>query len=651
MMDTPSMLMINIVPVFEDRVDFAVSEIRRQAREVGLHRFALSMSFHPEGTPAHDKIGRLVSLIHQVKEGLAGTDIELGVLIQSTMGHGWNGKVPLTRERWQRMVRLDGSESPRMCPLDPDFADYVYDCISAVAHEKVAFMLVDDDFGLRERECFCPLHIAVYNEALGKDYTFEDYQRMFEERPWDDSEVMTVSSLRRDTVLPLARMIRAAIDEVDPEMRCGYCTPYAGHGFVQDVALALAGKTRPFVRVNNAVYGMAHRHAFYGVVFGTHRIRYQMPDIPDVIDEADTFPQNYYSESAAAFHTHVTLAFLDGLAGCKLWTSEFDNPVDTGSQRDYEKRLHDYMPFYREIHQAVDRIQWKGVSEMLYRPKAALHPTLLTRVHPEQDWNAGLIGPLGFPIRYDAPSATGIYAMSLKEAREFSDEEIKTLLSGAILIDSVCAKALTARGFGPYMGVNATDGGDDFTFSEELDVETGLCSWMMWEDDHAKLVPLADDVQSATYFVKGRARSGAYEKVAPGMTFYNNSLGGRVVVTGWTPSMPFYKTTRPQRRVMLQRALDFLEGAPFEMGVETGRQFLVRHGIMKNGLELLAFVNLSFDAFDSVPIRLVRNPAFVEKLLPSGEWEQLEWKRINEEQVDLAVKSVICEPVICRFTF
>lgn len=650
-MATPSMLMINIVPVFEDHVEFAVSEIRRQAREVGLHRFALSLSFHPEGTPARDKIGRLVSALHQVKEGLADTDIELGVLIQSTFGHGWNGKVPLTDETWQTMVRLDGSESPRMCPLDPDFSDYVHDCILAVAREKVPFMLVDDDFGLRRNECFCPLHIAAYNEALGKNYTLEDYQKMIEERPWDDPEVLTVSRLRRDTVLPLARLIRAAIDEVDPAIRCGCCTPYGGYGFIQDVALALAGKTRPFVRVNNAVYGMSSSLTFYYITGNTHHIRYQMPKIEDVIDEADTFPQNYYSESAAAFHTDVTLAFLNGLVGCKLWTSEFNNPVDTGSQADFEKRLRDYMPFYKKIFELTDGICWKGVSETLYRAKRSLHPVLLSDAHPARDWNTEQFGRYGFPIGYAAPSSKGIHAISVEEADKLSDDEIKTLLSGAVLIDSLCAKELTARGFESYMGVRAINGGDDFFFSGEIDAENHLYSWMMWEEAHAQLIPLADDVQAATYFVKGHSRSGVYEKVAPGMTFYKNSLGGRVVVTGWTPAMPYYKTTRPQRRATLQRALDFLEGRPFEMGVETGRQFFVRHGVLKDGSELLALVNLSYDAFDAVPIHLVRNPVTVERLLPTGEWAPLEWKRGDKEQVVLKIKSVICEPIICRFTF
>ena len=43
---------MNVVRVFPDNLDFTISEIRRQHEEVRLTDFALSLSFHPTGTPA-----------------------------------------------------------------------------------------------------------------------------------------------------------------------------------------------------------------------------------------------------------------------------------------------------------------------------------------------------------------------------------------------------------------------------------------------------------------------------------------------------------------------------------------------------------------------------------------------------------------------
>ena len=97
-------LFYNIVPVFPGREDFAVSEILRQHREVGLDRFLLSLSFHPQTTPARDLVPVLCERFRKVRDGVAGSGVELGVLVQSTLGHGWNGKVPLTQEKWQHVV-------------------------------------------------------------------------------------------------------------------------------------------------------------------------------------------------------------------------------------------------------------------------------------------------------------------------------------------------------------------------------------------------------------------------------------------------------------------------------------------------------------------------------------------------------------------
>lgn len=94
-----------------------------------------------------------------------GADVTVGVLIQSTAGHGWNGKVQLSSEPWQHAVYADGKENPRWCQLDPGFRAYVLDAFRSICRENPAFLLVDDDFGPRQGEGFCPLHVARYYSA------------------------------------------------------------------------------------------------------------------------------------------------------------------------------------------------------------------------------------------------------------------------------------------------------------------------------------------------------------------------------------------------------------------------------------------------------------------------------------------------------
>jgi hypothetical protein len=97
------MNMINIVPVFDGHEDFTISEILRQKKDVGIDKVALSLSYHPQGAHAADLVPQLCKLFKTIADGVAGHDIEVGALIQSTMGHGW-GKFSLTDGSWQQLA-------------------------------------------------------------------------------------------------------------------------------------------------------------------------------------------------------------------------------------------------------------------------------------------------------------------------------------------------------------------------------------------------------------------------------------------------------------------------------------------------------------------------------------------------------------------
>ena len=209
---------MNVVPTWSgESLQFSINEIIRQKDEVGLDTFIPSLSFHPQTTPAKDLIPILCGRYRRLKAGVEGKDITLGVLVQSLLGHGWNGKVPLTNEKWQHVVKCDGSVSPRFCVLDPGFRAYTYDAIRAIAQEKPAFLLLDDDVGIRLGECFCPLHLARINKALGRRYTREDVQRIYAERPLTDPEIVAANRVLGDTIVEYGRdVVRKAIDSVDP---------------------------------------------------------------------------------------------------------------------------------------------------------------------------------------------------------------------------------------------------------------------------------------------------------------------------------------------------------------------------------------------------------------------------------------------------
>lgn len=647
---------INVVPVFQDNETFTISEILRQKQEAGIDTIALCLSFHPEGKCAYDKIPRLINLLKRIQTSVIPQKIHVGVLIQSTLGHGWSGRVPLTDEPWQTIVDLEGQNSTRMCPLDIHFQEYVLAAIRAVAETHPAFLLMDDDFGLRNHECFCPLHIEKFNQASGKNVTRSELETMLKTRPYNDPEVAIFSRQRKETILGLAKRIRETIDSVDPTIRCGMCAPWSGYGFLDSLAHTLAGGTEPFVRVNNAAYGLQDPRCLVSLDWKTNLIRHQLSNIRCVLDESDTFPQNYYSESATMFRLHLQLAVLNGINGFKLWTSEFDQPVHSDSQDRYEHVIAEYQPFLEKLHSLVaDELDhWLGIAAPLFRHNSekALHPIMEQADHSiyQQNWNSNLLCQFGFPIRYAPPEAGGIFSLTGNFVDLLSRTELDGLFHGPLLLDSTAAKKLSMLGYAEQMGVRADVGERDFFFTNERRTECEFGGGLMWDDLAAELTPVSDSVRVLTTVRGGAARDARTPSVAPGLTLFENSLGGRVAVTAWSPEMAYFKTMRPFRRVFLCDTFQFLNQGPLEMSVEARQEVLVRHGIMKDGTELLAVLNLGLDSLEKTTLRLVRTPRQIQSLNASGEWGNVSFTQ-SEGCIQLENPLEFCRLNVYRFFF
>lgn len=638
----------NIVPVFANNIDFTFSEIIRQKEEVGIDHILISLSFHPQMTPAKNLIPILCERFARVRDGIAGKGIKLGVLVQSLQGHGWNGKIPLTEEPWQQIIGLDGRRSPRMCFLDPGFREYVFDCIQSIAKEKPSLILIDDDFGLRNGECFCERHMAEYNAALGASYSREELEKILKEGHWSDEIAIKVGEVRKQSPVGFAKVIREAINSVDPTLRCGLCACSGGHFQLKGALTALAGDTEPLLRINNAVYGDVSTDTVCVSFEGTCRRTFQVKGaVKDIIDESDTFPHNYMSESAALFHSHLATALLQGLVGAKLWTAEYERPVHTGSQARYEEKLRDYRGFYNELLSLAPRITWKGVSGLAFVPPPGLeaHPIHASMGLYNGNWETPIEGMYALPIRYEELDAPGISALHGTDAKVLSDDQLHTLLRQTVVVDSIAAREITKRGMAHLIGVEADEGDENFHFKTEFSDDGEISFGYMWDDTTSRLKPISDKIKVLSWFSK----SG--EKDFPSSIIFENEEGGRIVVLGWTLDMIYFNMFRIKRRSLYLKILDHLGDAPFEMAVENGDKALVRYGVIDDGSELVSVTPLSFDIQDSLQLRLVRDPKSIEMLQPDGKWEEVKFSRTSKTEISVETTVCLCMPIILRFHF
>lgn len=638
----------NIVPVFADNIDFTISEIIRQKEEVGIDHVLLSLSFHPQRTPAKELIPILTDRFVRVRDGIAGRGVKLGVLIQSIQGHGWNGKIPLTKEPWQHMITISGRESPRMCFMDPGFREYALECVRSIAEEKPSLILLDDDFGLRGGECFCPYHMAEYNAALGTSYSREELAALLKDCHWSDELSVKVGDIRLKSPVDFAKDVRATIDSVDPSLRCGVCACYAGHFQLKEVVKALAGNTRPLLRINDSVYGDEPTDMVNISFMGACRRSFVVKDVvEDIIDESDTFPHNYMSESAALFHSHISTALLHGFVGAKIWTAEYERPLHTGSQARYEEKLREYRGFYNKLCELAPHITWKGVSGLAFVPPPGIiaHPADAHLGLYNGNWETPIEGMYAFPIRYEGLDAPGISMLHGSDAKYFSDEQLRTLLKHTVVVDSIAAREITNRGMAKLIGVEADEGDCNFHFKSEFTEDREVSLGYMWNDTTSRLKVISDKAEILSWFSK----SG--EKDFPSSVIFENEEGGHVVVLGWSLDMIYHTMYRPKRRQLLLKLLDRLGGTPFEMAVESGDKMLVRHGVHDDGSEIVSVTLASFDILDSIPIRLVRNPKSVEMLTADGSWQEVGFSRTSDTEISIDAKLYICMPVILRFCF
>ena len=167
------MKFFNIMPFLPSDVKKMANEYRRYSEATGLKLLMCSMTLHPEGDDPYLKPKKFIQAFAELKEELKDTDIELGILIQAFIGHGWSSSAP-SIHLFQPTINHTGKTRGRICPLDENFLKYCYFTVSELAKLNPATFLLDDDTRLLDNdkiECFCPLHRAKFS----KKYTQEEF--------------------------------------------------------------------------------------------------------------------------------------------------------------------------------------------------------------------------------------------------------------------------------------------------------------------------------------------------------------------------------------------------------------------------------------------------------------------------------------------
>ena len=638
----------SIMPLNLEHVDEICQDIYEQYIN-GVTTCALfSMTLVPEGNPVVDKAKILCDKYVVFKDKLDKMGVPSGVLVQASIGHGYklSQKFP-----YQNVVTLNtGEETNTVCPFDKGFREYAFNMMATIAKTNPYHIMLDDDFRLIARMgkgCGCPLHMARFNELAGTNFTREEF--------WNtvSSDTVAVSEkidhynkimieVHRESLVQTAEIMRQGIDSVNPKIPGSFCCCGNNAEFAEDIAKIMAGKGNPTVlRINNGRYSkhdnLLLTHTFFRAATQIENVKNKV-DV--ILAETDTCPQNRYSTSAMSLHTHFTGSILEGAQGAKHWITRL-GAYEPESGTAYRKTLAKYKGFYQSLASVVKDLKWQGAritfperySSFFGKPESYYY-----------GWSVYVLERLGLPVYFSSEN-NGVVCIEGEGVKLYSDEKIKQILSGKVVLASDSAKILQERGFGEYLGVEVFEWQGKYPSVEYIPLTKNRINVQLKVKG---LKPLNDKV-SVESTVCYSLNKQDYEDLFPAVTYYENELGGKVVVFSGTPVYEKFNHVEPYSFLNYSRKQQLIN--LFERLGELPACYLgdenvyFRTADMPNGDSFISLINLSFDPIENIELKIDRKVSKIEKLKANGERENVEFTFENGKYI-VKTSAFVADPVI-----
>ena len=453
------------VPVLWRRgaVEETANDLLDVSRRSGLRRFLVAgpgfgeTMFAPFPPDLYAELGREIG---EIARRVSAAGIEVGWWCSPSIRYV-SGFAPVEDAFGGR------SADNKKCPLDPAFQeDWTSKIRAVVAAAHPRMIAIEDDFtlawgrGLKGGGCFCGRHLALFAERFGRPLPAAEIAAAFEDRTEANLPVRRAfADTVRESLLVLARKVRAAVDEIDPAVRICVCEPGfsadADGASAEPLARAFAGPgTRPAIRPSGAIYGAqttpsdvpgALAHAFHTIE--------RLPEDVETFYEADPYPHNRFFSSAAQLGSLMAGAVFAGARNLFLYCLQYlDDPFEDPGYADEFRRLRPRLEAVRAFNRSRRatlrgaRLVWTSDALALARG----HAGDATAQLPD---GAFLLAKFGIPYttRADA-EGPAILAGDVVDA--LSDEALGRLLSGGLLVDAPAADRLARRGFGRDLGTD-----------------------------------------------------------------------------------------------------------------------------------------------------------------------------------------------------
>lgn len=232
--------------------------------------------------------------------------IEVCVWIGNTIGHGGR----LIKEDsfvdeygYTNLVTMDGAKVDKAyCPLDKKFVAVMKQTIKDIAISGVKTIVLDDDYRMSQHRCSlccsCELHLKEMSKLLGEEITIENLNSLVflgGSNKYRDAYI----EAQRFGLISFAKELRAAVDEISPEVRIALCSAWSLVNIdgVDGVELTkiLAGNNPPLLRIHGAPYWAIEKASLGFCIESARMMSYLHGGRGvEIISEGDTYPRPRY---------------------------------------------------------------------------------------------------------------------------------------------------------------------------------------------------------------------------------------------------------------------------------------------------------------------------------------------------------------------
>lgn len=654
-----------IIPVSLDagRSDVATiaSEILEQRERFGFTVFALfgpGKGCRSTHYPSREVFDGIAAQLSELKRRLTPCGIELGWWITTTLKSG-------PSEEFDRPVKADGSESRyASCPADVRFRRRFCEDLARVARvAKPSFIITEDDLSIHATTfsggCFCDRHLRGFAEREGRFYSREELVERFAQKKPDSFALMQRwREWMKETLVTLARQMRAALDEDSPEIPLGYMQAGGADwdgDCTEAVARAMAGERHtPFSRLYGTFYCGGDTKEIPKTLYHALYTKQHVEEPFRFYHESDSYPHNRFFTHAAQMRALMSIAYAHGFDGSTFQTQQMLD--DANEEPVYGRMFVRERARMEEIHRIAKQCRTRGV-EICYDP---FWNTATDDCNQTEPLWAKPVGLFGIPY---VTTEADVAFWDVRQAKYADEETVMRYLSKGLFLDGEAARALCERGYGKYLGVSVGENvaTGDYRFDlGAMDLiradfaETGRGRQMppahAYAAGHEGML-LALTVTDPKCEIISEEFTFEDKLVSVSMTRFDNALGGRVTVMGTvingngSQALFNYRRQRLFQRLVAdcRDAYAFVKDAPATYLVMNEATDRAESGF----LGMLMPVNLCDDAVEGFSLHLPKRWREVSEVCVLGRdgvWRPTVFGR-TEDGISLQETLFYCEPL------